>query len=95
MATENELILLLGDFNMFIQRINLKTKQIIQSANSHLNQLKQNPKCTIQEASQNVDSLIKCLDNEFAFALDVLSKGPELKSKLFEVKDMVTDDLLS
>ena len=36
MATENEIILLLGDFNMFIQRMNLKTKQVIQSANSHL-----------------------------------------------------------
>jgi hypothetical protein len=45
-ATEDELIFLLGDFNMFIQPMNLKTKQIIQSQNSHANQLKLNPKCT-------------------------------------------------
>lgn len=45
-ATADELILLLGDFNMFIQPINLKTKQIIESQNSYENQLIHNPKCT-------------------------------------------------
>jgi hypothetical protein len=72
-----DLILVCGDFNIFMQPVSDKVEQIIRKSNSWEKQQKQLPEISEQLATLNCDDVVSLLNREYALAKEVLSKGAE------------------